>query len=118
MGAALGECFGHRGQGLWLYCSKLKDCYPVMSVRPNEQAELRKPQPADLGFRSGARNLGRIFAYANSYWRQLSLVLFALLATGAFALATPLLLEWAVDTALGAGDDPIQRPVMIGELIA
>ncbi len=76
-----------------------------MSVRPNDQAELRRSQPANLGFCDGARNLGRIFAYANSYWRQLTLVLLALIATGGFALATPLLLEWAVDTALGAEEN-------------
>ncbi|HJN92365.1 MAG TPA: hypothetical protein QGF05_06530, partial [Dehalococcoidia bacterium] len=73
-----------------------------MSVRANDLPSTRRQAATIIGFRDGARNIARIFSYAKQYWRQLALVLLALIATGAFALATPLLLEWVVDTALGA----------------
>ena len=75
-----------------------------MSVRPNELPGQRQSRPIAVGFRAGARNLSRIFAYAKPYRGQLTLTMLALIATGAFAVATPLLLEWAVNSALGARD--------------
>ena len=79
-----------------------KDLNSEMSVRPNELPGQRQSRPIAVGFRAGARNLSRIFAYAKPYRGQLTLTMLALIATGAFAIATPLLLEWAINTALGA----------------
>ena len=79
-----------------------KDLNSEMSVRPNELPGQRQSRPIAVGFRAGARNLSRIFAYAKPYRGQLTLTMLALIATGAFAVATPLLLEWAINTALGA----------------
>ena len=52
-----------------------------MSVRPNELPGQRQSRPIAVGFRAGARNLSRIFAYAKPYRGQLTLTMLALIAT-------------------------------------
>ena len=64
---------------------------------PNAATAGRGPQ----GVSAGARVLGRLFRYALPYWRGLIVTLLAIIATGGFAIATPELLEWAVNTGLG-----------------
>ena len=43
----------------------------------------------------------RILRFAMPYWRGLTITALAILATAGFAVATPLLLSWAVDRAIG-----------------
>ena len=45
--------------------------------------------------------IGRVMRFALPYWRGLLITMIAILATAGFAVATPVLLRWAVDTAIG-----------------
>ena len=45
--------------------------------------------------------MGRIMAFALPYWRGLLVTAVAILGASAFAVASPLLLRWAVDKAIG-----------------
>ena len=45
--------------------------------------------------------LARLVRYAVAYKSMLALTLFSMVATAGFAIATPVLLQWAVDTGLG-----------------
>ena len=53
------------------------------------------------GMGSSIHVIGRLLRYALPYRRGLSITLVAIVATGGFAIATPVLLEWAVNTGLG-----------------
>lgn len=44
--------------------------------------------------------LGRVMRFAFPYWKGLSVTGIAILATAGFAIATPWLLRWAIDTAI------------------
>lgn len=44
--------------------------------------------------------VGRIMRFALPYWKGLLITMVAILATAGFAVATPILLRWAVDTAI------------------
>lgn len=44
--------------------------------------------------------VGRIMRFALPYWKGLLITMVAILATAGFAVATPVLLRWAVDTAI------------------
>lgn len=44
--------------------------------------------------------LGRVLRFALPYWKGLTVTAVAILATAAFAIATPWLLQWAIDTAI------------------
>ena len=44
--------------------------------------------------------LARVLRFALPYWRGLTVTAIAILATAAFAIATPWLLRWAIDTAI------------------
>ena len=44
--------------------------------------------------------IGRVLRFALPYWKGLSVTAIAILATAAFAIATPWLLRWAIDTAI------------------
>ena len=44
--------------------------------------------------------LGRVLRFALPYWKGLSVTAVAILATAAFAIATPVLLRWAIDIAI------------------
>ncbi len=71
-----------------------------MSASTNEQSTNRvaAPQP---GFGGSISVVWRLLHFAKPYWRGLILVFIALVATGGFAIATPQLLQWAIDTGLG-----------------
>ena len=58
-----------------------KDLNSEMSVRPNELPGQRQSRPIAVGFRAGARNLSRIFAYAKPYRGQLTLTMLALIGS-------------------------------------
>ena len=44
--------------------------------------------------------LGRVLRFALPYWKGLTVTAVAILATAAFAIATPVLLRWAIDIAI------------------
>ena len=44
--------------------------------------------------------LGRVLRFALPYWRGLTVTAIAILSTAGFAIATPWLLRWAIDTAI------------------
>ena len=59
----------------------------------------------------------RLLRFARPYWRGLAVTLIALLATGAFAIAAPLLLQWAIDTGLGFEVDGSRISVNVDETL-
>ena len=44
--------------------------------------------------------IGRVLRFALPYWKGLTITAIAILATAGFAMATPWLLRWAIDTAI------------------
>ena len=44
--------------------------------------------------------IARVLRFALPYWKGLSITMIAILATAGFAIATPWLLRWAIDTAI------------------
>ncbi|MYE05831.1 MAG: ABC transporter ATP-binding protein, partial [Chloroflexi bacterium] len=63
---------------------------PIAQLEP--QRRLRMPTSVLI--------LGRVMRFALPYWKGLSVTAIAILATAAFAISTPWLLRWAIDTAI------------------
>ena len=70
-----------------------------MSIRSNDLKAIGASPLPPMG--SSLRVAGRLIRFAAPYWRGLLVTLVAIVGTGAFAIALPQLLIWAIDTGLG-----------------
>ena len=70
-----------------------------MSNRSNDLKEIGSSALPPMG--SSVRVAWRLLRFAAPYWRGLLVIFAAIVGTGAFAIALPQLLIWAIDTGLG-----------------